>query len=148
LIKRGFLFGIYNDSDNGRNASITSDSKFLECSADSGGAYFDFNKSVRFQGCMFEKCSAKKKGGAGMALCQETDFGYNEYYRIYKCDFIENIAPDGNGLWMSNFNCRGLQDDIVQSRFHKCSTNHNHDFNAVWNMYTSCSLGSQNTFTE
>ncbi len=135
--------------------SITKDSEFIQCIAgDSGGAYIDYMQVRRFQGCLFEKCSAKVKGGAGMALhtkgfrILEDYTSYRKYTRILECRFRENKAPKGNGLWMSCFNCRSKEDrDIVGSTFYKCSTNHNHEDNSVYDYYDSCNLDYDNNFS-
>jgi len=153
LKEPGFLF--FRNIDK-TDVSITKDSEFTQCIAGNyGGAYIDYMQVRRFQGCLFEKCSAKVKGGAGMALhtkgfrLYEGYESYEKYTRILECRFIENTAPKGNGLWMSCFNCRsGKNRDIVGSTFHKCSTNHNHEDNSVYDYYDSCNLVPDNNFTQ
>lgn len=154
-------FLVYLDYSALGGRSITKDSEFIRCSAnDSGGGFFDYHRTIKFYGCLFEKCSAKNTGGGGTYKSKDGDsytyyagpWGYN---RIKNCRFVENTAKEGDGLWSAFFNCIdhsnenpcAANNDIVDSIFHKCSTNHDHYKNSPDSSCT-CYLPKKNKFTQ
>jgi hypothetical protein len=154
------LFWHVDENDNGFDASITEDSQFIRCSAaDSGGGFFDYHRTIRFWGCLFEKCTAKNTGGGGTYKSKDDleyhYYGSEGYHRIKKCRFVENTAKEGDGLWSAFFNCidhcnehpTAANNDIVDSIFHRCSTNHDHESNSPDKLKT-CHLQKKNKFTQ
>ena len=158
LYKRG-IYGIKNTGDEEGTASITKESEFIQCHANnSGGGFFDYHRTIRFWNCLFQKCSAKNTGGGGTYNSEDIwDYSYEKavgYNRIKNCRFIENTAKEGDGLWSAIFNCIDHSDecaahnnDIVDSTFHKCSTNHDHEKNSP-EKDRFCYLYDKNVFTQ
>lgn len=149
------VYGIHNsDSNRGNSVPISIDVEFVGCeAANFGGAVMSYTRNLRFFNCLFEKCSAAQKGGGVTVMGYELG---NSYNRFFACNFVENTAAEGSGLWMQRFRCGNksvfmiedpemVNNDIRDSIFHKCRTNHIHGKNS--DNIPNCSLNKQNTFT-
>lgn len=148
------LLGFVVFVGNGSGVPRSVDVDFLECTgANYGGAVMSYTRELRFANCLFERCSAPYRGGGVTVMDSDLK---EPYTRFFACRFVENNAKDGNGLWMQRFRCGDkssfmfedpeiVNNDIRDSTFHKCTTNHEHGKNSDGK--TSCSLSKQNTFT-
>lgn len=130
---------------------MSTDVHFFGCeAANFGGAVMSYTRQLCFTKCWFEKCSAPLKGGGVTIMGSDVS---KSYTRFFACRFVENNAIDGNGLWMERFRCgdqpsasEDERNDIRESTFHKCTTNHDHNKNSDGR--SSCLLNRQNTFTQ
>ncbi|MDD4309220.1 MAG: hypothetical protein PHO32_02470 [Candidatus Cloacimonetes bacterium] len=150
------------DGSRGSDLPICKDTEFLSCYAtESGGGFFDYDRYIRFEKCLFKNCSAIKNGGAGVYLGETNTEYISSYYvsgkagcnRILRCTFNDNKAKEGSGLWMKKLNCYqheddfyGKYNDIHSSIFHNCDINHTHDAKLSGNA-GNCLLANSNTFT-
>jgi hypothetical protein len=145
------IFGFIFMGDYGKGVPMCTDVEFLGCAAANyGGAVMSYTRDLCFAKCLFEKCSAPLKGGGVTIMGSDVS---KSYTRFFACRFVENNAIDGNGLWMERFRCgdqpsasEDERNDIRESTFHKCTTNHDHNKNSDGR--SSCLLNRQNTFTQ
>lgn len=148
------LLGFVVSGGTGSGVPRSVDVDFFECTAANyGGAVMSYTRELRFANCLFEKCSALHRGGGVTVIDSDLK---EPYTRFFACRFVENKAKYGNGLWMARFRCGDdsslftydpeiVTNDIRDSTFHMCTTNHIHGKNSDGK--SNCSLNKQNTFT-